>query len=32
VLGGNGIRRATLGKLQTVLEAALNREIQVVEP
>ena len=32
VLGGNGIRRATLGKLQTVLEAALNREVQVVEP
>jgi hypothetical protein len=31
VLGGDGIRRAALGKLQTVLEAALNREIQVVE-
>jgi len=32
VLSGNGIRRATLGKLITVLEAALNREVQVVEP
>src|SRR5262249_5392755 len=37
VLRGNGSgpaavsNRATLGKLMTVLEAALNREIQVVE-
>jgi hypothetical protein len=29
---GNGVRRSTLAKLQTVLEAALNREVEIVEP
>jgi hypothetical protein len=32
VLAGNGIRRSTLAKLQTVLEAALNREVEIEEP
>ena len=32
VLGQAELRRSTIAKLQTVLEAALNREVQVVEP
>ena len=32
VLGPTELRRSTIAKLQTVLEAALNREVRVVEP
>ena len=32
VLGRTELRRSMIAKLQTVLEAALNREVQVVEP